>query len=523
MTNKSDIQQVVKAAFKDAGLDPESRDARELIELAFRHEEGRIVALFDDASTVAAVGEMLGTYRYHPGHPRPHQVLMRWHHTRSFSLSHPVTPRGRGVMALKPEHPAVADIEASLLIHGISPWPGFSAAMRASDGEKPASFTHSGSILIHETTTQIAPAHQPAPLPALEGVAAQVAAMLARKHQVILYGPPGTGKTWHAEQIALEIVARQNFNCLPRQLTPSQLAQIHDPHHAGAYITTCTFHPMYSYEDFIEGYKPSAQGFVLEPGIFKRLATAAQAHPDKQFVLILDEINRGNIPRIFGELITLLETSKRGKTRILLPLSRELFSVPDNLLIIGTMNTADRSILLLDTALRRRFAFKELLPEPALLGTQLTPDIKLGTWLRALNRRIVAQLGHDGRSLQVGHAYLMWRGKPAATVQRIAEMVRDEIWPLLQEYCYGDPEKLAQILAADQGGIYSRAGAGLRAELFEAGREHELIRALSAIVTPEDQRHEPAVDDDSHEDEDEKAPQKESLREALRADESEPV
>ena len=106
--------------------------------------------------------------------------------------------------------------------------------------------------------------------------------------------------------------------------------------------------------------------------------------------------------------------------------------MPSNLYLVGTMNTADRSILLLDTALRRRFAFRELMPEPELLATGSVGDVALSTWLRALNRRIVENLGRDGRNLQVGHAYFMPGGKPAATMDRIKEIVRDDLWPLLQ-------------------------------------------------------------------------------------------
>src|SRR5688572_6103466 len=107
------------------------------------------------------------------------------------------------------------------------------------------------------------------------------------------------------------------------------------------------------------------------------------------------------------------------------------------------MNTADRAILLRDTAPRRRCASKERLPEPHLLRSGNIADIALRTWLRAVNRRIVEQLGRAGRNLQVGHACLMPGGKPAATIHRIGEIVRDELWPLLQEYCYEDPNKLA--------------------------------------------------------------------------------
>lgn len=492
LSKKLDVRQAVATAFQSAGLDASSSAARDLTWLAYRLQEGSLVALFSDASTVVAVGEVTGGYRFVKGAERPHQLPVRWHHNRSFETS--VTlDLGRRLLMLEPTHPAVADIESSLLINGIGPWPNFNR-MVDTPARLPAQPVAVDGGLGTGTRAE--------PLQVLEGIARQVVEMLDRKRQVILYGPPGTGKTYHAERIALEVVARQNFNCLPSQLSDRQRDAIYGRGSPDPYIATCTFHPMYSYEDFIEGYRPDGEGFKLEPGIFKRMVRVAQVQPGKRFVLIIDEINRGNIPKIFGELITLIEASKRGMTSSLLPLSKEPFNVPDNLLVIGTMNTADRSILLLDTALRRRFAFRELLPEPHLLRSGSIADITLSTWLRALNRRIVEQLGRDGRNLQVGHAYLMPGGKPATTLGRIGEIVRDELWPLLQEYCYEDPNKLANILAADKGGIFDRDSASLRSELFEPGREDELAQALIAIVTPEDKKQDALLGEDVPDDED---------------------
>lgn len=496
LNKKRDIRLAVETAFQDAGLSIHSTEARNLTELAYRLKEGSVVALFSDASTVVAVGEVTGSYRFIHGAERPHQVPVRWHHNRSFETSVPINV-GTSLMMLEPTHSAVADIEASLLVNGVGPWPGFNNMVDTPSVLPPKPSVLTGGAMFGAKVE---------PPPPLEGIARQVVDMLDRKRQVILYGPPGTGKTYHAERIALEVVARQNFNCLPSQLSDRQRDAVYGRGGADPYIATCTFHPMYSYEDFIEGYRPDGDGFKLEPGIFKRMATAAQAQPGKRFVLIIDEINRGNIPKIFGELITLIEVSKRGTTSSYLPLSKEPFTVPDNLLVIGTMNTADRSILLLDTALRRRFAFKELLPEPHLLRSGAIADITLSTWLRALNRRIVEQLGRDGRNLQVGHAYLMPGGKPAATLSRIGEIVRDELWPLLQEYCYEDPNKLASILAADNGGLFDREGANLRFDLFDPGREDELAQALIAIVTPDDKKHDAMLGEDVPDDEDAEEP-----------------
>lgn len=499
LNKKRDIRLAVETAFRDASLPTSSTEARSLTELVYRLKEGSLVALLSDASTVVAVGTVTGTYRFAQGAERPHQVPVRWAHHRSFEVSAPINELGTGFVALEPAHSAVADLEASLLVNGIGPasWPNFNALADTASA-LPPKLVIGGAA--HSTGGR---ADSPPPL---EGIARQVVDMLDRKRQVILYGPPGTGKTYHAERIALEVIARHNFNCLPSQLSDRQRDMVYGRGGSDPYIATCTFHPMYSYEDFIEGYRPDGQGFKLEPGIFKSMVTAAQAQPGKRFVLIIDEINRGNIPKIFGELITLIETSKRATTSALLPLSKEPFTVTDNLLVIGTMNTADRSILLLDTALRRRFAFKELLPEPHLLRSGSIADITLSTWLRALNRRIVEELGRDGRNLQVGHAYLMPGGKPAATISRIGEIVRDELWPLLQEYCYEDANKLANILAADKGGVFDRDTANLRFELFEPGCDDELARALTAIVTPDDKKQDAVLGEDLPDDEDSEEP-----------------
>lgn len=493
LTKKSDISVAVRTAFQNVSLDGHSAEARNLIELVYRLKEGSLVALLSDASTVVAVGFVTGSYRFKQGAKRPHQVPVRWVHNRSFEVSTPVNELGTRLVSLEPTDPAVADLEASLLVNGIGPasWPNFNSLADTPSAPPKPIVSGAGS----SSGVKVEP-------PPLEGIARQVVDMLDRKRQVILYGPPGTGKTYHAERIALEVIARHNFNCLPSQLSDRQRDLVYGRGGADPYIATCTFHPMYSYEDFIEGYRPDGEGFKLEPGIFKRMVTAAQAQPGKRFVLIIDEINRGNIPKIFGELITLIETSKRATTSALLPLSKEPFTVADNLLVIGTMNTADRSILLLDTALRRRFAFKELLPEPHLLRAGSIADIALSTWLRALNRRIVEQLGRDGRNLQVGHAYLMPGGKPAATISRIGEIMRDELWPLLQEYCYEDPNKLANILAADKGGVFDRDTANLRFDLFEPGRDDALAQALTAIVTPDDKKHDAVLGEDLPDDED---------------------
>ncbi len=214
-----------------------------------------------------------------------------------------------------------------------------------------------------------------------------------------------------------------------------------------AQLVQVTFHPSYTYEDFIEGYKPVESGGAglelrMRDGVFKRLCRAAAADPDRKYVLLIDEINRGNVPKIFGELITLIEADKRG-TIVTLPQSGESFAVPPNVHIIGTMNTADRSIHILDTALRRRFAFLELLPEPAHLEGVAVGNLPVDELLRELNGLIRSEIG---REKQIGHAVLMSGGKPISSADELALAFRYEVLPLLQEYTYGDYSDLALLL-----------------------------------------------------------------------------
>jgi 5-methylcytosine-specific restriction protein B len=241
-----------------------------------------------------------------------------------------------------------------------------------------------------------------------------------------------------------------------------------------------TFHQSFSYEDFIEGIKPNLTDqtdsdknieYVIEDGIFKiacdkaanlagfedlkaALKSSKEIVREKfsqstPFYLFIDEINRGNISAIFGELITLLEIDKRlgeeNEVRVMLPYSKgeEKFCVPPNLYIVGTMNTADRSVEALDTALRRRFSFKELMPLPSLLKDKQFNGFKLDEVLQTINDRIEILLDRDHT---IGHSYFI--GIKSGDVEALEKTFKDCIIPLLQEYFYGDYEKIALILGA---------------------------------------------------------------------------
>ena len=224
------------------------------------------------------------------------------------------------------------------------------------------------------------------------------------------------------------------------------------------FIRWVTFHQSYAYEDFVEGLRPKTEqgdamvlAFELKPGIFRSLCARAKDDQNNQYILVIDEINRGNIAKIFGELMTLIEADKRGKQPVELPYSKEDFQVPENLAIIGTMNTADRSIALLDVALRRRFAFLELLPEAELLdgiNVSLAEEdaLNIGTCLKNLNQRIVELRGAD---YQIGHSYFLPLQGIADEVEKLNCL--DDIWnyqvvPLLKEYFYGQLDLLRQVL-----------------------------------------------------------------------------
>jgi 5-methylcytosine-specific restriction protein B len=320
-----------------------------------------------------------------------------------------------------------------------------------------------------------------------------IARQLSAAGQIVFHGPPGTGKTHTAQQFARWWLPKQTDG----QPTKDQLA-------------TITFHPAFTYEDFIEGLTADADGgsvqYRVKDGIFKQFCARARTayeqappgDPGPPYILIIDEINRGNLPQIFGETVTLLEDDKRlgqpNETTVTLPRSDDSFGVPPNVYVIGTMNTADRSIALVDAAIRRRFRFLSFPADVSVLvdayGFASRDDL-LSTietsvdWpltllalsiatLEALNERILTA-PDLGKGSQVGHTYLL--GFPtgvsdATKLQWLTDVWQFEILPLLEEYYFGQFDRLRQ-------------------DLFDGGGERLFAweRQEIAPIEPEDLLH----------------------------------
>lgn len=274
---------------------------------------------------------------------------------------------------------------------------------------------------------------------------------LERKGQVIVHGPPGTGKTRLALTAALVLTGRveaatgspaERSEAIRDMLAPDNGLEGRMPR-----VVMTSFHPSLGYEDFVEGFKPvptSHGGLALEmtDGLFLRVCDAAKQHPEEMFVLLIDEINRADIARVLGELVTLLEMDKRENVTVRLPVSGRTFSLPRNVRIIGTMNTADRSVAHLDAAVRRRFGFLAAPPDVTVLEAVVGP-LNLASLLGELNQRISRHLTRDH---QLGHAHLMADDVPVDSADALAAAFYQDVVPQLEDYALGDRELLASLL-----------------------------------------------------------------------------
>ncbi len=262
--------------------------------------------------------------------------------------------------------------------------------------------------------------------------------LLMRKKNIILKGSPGVGKTFMAKRLAYSIIG----------------------HKSKDQILSVQFHQSFSYEDFIEGIRPKQNDegkFVVTPGMFREFVETALANKDKKYYVIIDEINRGNLSKIFGELMKLIEADKRydfvsdDYEYVILPYSRKEFKIPDNIFIIGTMNTADRSLAMVDYALRRRFAFYHVSPK---FSSQKFKD-----WLKNKNgisenniNQIITKMNNVNKAIcedlskdfEIGHSYFICNDKiDSNNFQKFYdEIIEYEILPLLQEYFIDEESKI---------------------------------------------------------------------------------
>ena len=270
--------------------------------------------------------------------------------------------------------------------------------------------------------------------------------LLKRKKNIILQGAPGVGKTFAAKRLAYSIMGEKDNNR----------------------IQCVQFHQSYSYEDFIEGFRPLEDGgFYLQEGVFKKFCDKASRNIDKDYFFIIDEINRGNMSKIFGELLMLIEADKRGAEHSLnLVYSGKSFYVPENLYIIGTMNTADRSLAIIDYALRRRFSFYSM--EPAFENKNFKEyenRVKCGLFHKAVEtiknlNSVIAEDKSLGKGFEIGHSYFCIDNPENITAEIVRSIIAFDIIPTIEEYWFDNEtkldterRKLETLLGEDNGAI----------------------------------------------------------------------
>ena len=259
----------------------------------------------------------------------------------------------------------------------------------------------------------------------------KLCSLVLRKKNIILQGAPGVGKTFSANRLAYSIIGEKNDNR----------------------ICMVQFHQNYSYEDFIMGYRPNdSGGFELQSGVFYNFCIRCKENPDKPYFFIIDEINRGNLSKIFGELLMLIETDKRGeKHKLNLVYGGTAFYIPENLHIIGMMNTADRSLAMIDYALRRRFSFYTM--QPAFENSDkngfsdYTAEIYCELYHSVIDkiRELNDTIRKDstlGKGFEIDHSYFAPENKADIDDEWVRGVVEYEIIPLIEEYWFDDNKKV---------------------------------------------------------------------------------
>lgn len=390
------------------------------------------IVLLVDSNRAQYVGVANGEYEYMQNEKLRHRIPMTWY---DINQDNQFTISGKITKIINRVNKAKDQVNIELAVE---------------QGEK---------IIRSETKKFINP---------LKGEMREINSLLGKKKQVILIGAPGTGKTYWAQKTVHELIARQLYKNSYENLTDKEKETIKNSEQ----LKTVVMHSNYGYEEFVEGLRPEIINnqlvFKIKDGVFKEFALKAKKDSDKNYYLILDEINRADLTKIFGELIYSIENSKRGEY-INLSVSNKEFTIPKNLYIIGTMNNADKSVSLIDLALRRRFGFIELKPnydlldcviadnividaidtedEDALLSEiEEVTEIHIGDWLQTVNQRIVHVLGAEGNDLQIGHSYFLSNEEVITEPGQFVDVLKYEIIPLLNEYTYHNQHQLKEII-----------------------------------------------------------------------------
>lgn len=256
----------------------------------------------------------------------------------------------------------------------------------------------------------------------------RLVSVMKRKKNMILQGAPGIGKTFAAERLAYSMLGKKDTS----------------------HVSLIQFHQNYSYEDFIMGYRPTENGFVLTLGVFYEFCQKAQQHPKEDYFFLIDEINRGNLSKIFGELLMLIENGYRGKP-VMLSANGESFTVPKKLYVIGMMNTADRSLAMIDYALRRRFSFIEMelgFKTEGFKAYQKRLGNETFDKLIAVVERLNEEIKNDsslGKGFCIGHSYFCGlENLKDSMVGQMREIVEYDILPMLEEYWFDSPAQVAK-------------------------------------------------------------------------------
>jgi MoxR-like ATPase len=378
---------------------------------SFLHEmkEGDEVLLKQGTGVLVARGTITGAYRYVAGERYPHRRDVAWSWTGQVALDDNPFPIKTLTRVLPAFHRRLLDEIAR------GGGPGGEPEV-PSDDELPIARPYLPEDAARELFLD-------------EADLETLVLRLRRKKNLILQGPPGTGKTFVAKRLAWLVVGEQSDRTVSR----------------------VQFHPSYGYEHFVEGFQPAAGGgFALTRGPFQRVCDAALAEPDRDFVVIIDEINRGHLAKIFGELLMLIENSKRSEDwAVELAYSGRRFHIPENVYLIGTMNTADRSLALVDHAMRRRFTFATLPPafgSPRFRAhlAQATGDEAFADDIVGRLREVNAMIAADpdlGSGFVIGHSFFCDAPDKDDLGAWYADIVRAELLPLLDEYWFDQKER----------------------------------------------------------------------------------